>query len=111
MQLTVHITQRDEYLLRLIDRQASRERKSKSAVILSLIEEHYEKGRKLGEILLDLGVLSESALERALAAQRQESAKRLLGEILTDEAGISSHHIGRALEIQHRWDPKKTETG
>jgi len=109
VKLTVYITESDKYLLGLVDRQARRERKSKSAVILSLIEEHYEKSRKLGEILVDLGVLSEATLEDSLRKQRQDSAKRLIGEILTDDEGISTVHIQRALEIQNRWEHQEAD--
>ena len=103
MQVTVYLTEQDAYLLRLIDRKSQRERKSRSAVLLSIIEEHFEKGRRLGEILVDLGILSEDALADALELQRTEFADKLLGEVLMEERGIDEESIHRALTIQRRF--------
>ncbi|MBI1741497.1 hypothetical protein HYR54_00325 [Candidatus Acetothermia bacterium] len=51
MQLTIYYTKDDQYLLDQIDDKADAERRSKSAVILSIIEEYFEADKKLGEIL------------------------------------------------------------
>jgi len=104
VQVTVYLTEQDAYLLRLIDRKSQRERKSRSAVLLSIIEEHFEKGRRLGEILVDLGVLSEDDLADALELQRSEFTDKLLGEVLADEQGIDEEEIRRALTIQRRFE-------
>ena len=56
MQVTIYLTEHDEYIVRLLDDRSRRERKSRSAVILSILEEHFEKDKRLGEILVDLGV-------------------------------------------------------
>jgi hypothetical protein len=103
VQVTVYLTEQDAYLLRLIDRKSQRERKSRSAVLLSIIEEHFEKGRRLGEILVDLGVLSEDALADALELQRTQFTGKLLGEVLAEERGIDEESIHRALTIQRRF--------
>jgi len=103
VQVTMYLTEQDAYLLRLIDLKSRQERKSRSAVLLSIIEEHFEKGRRLGEILVDLGVLSEDDLTDALELQRSEFAGKLLGEVLADERGIDEEDIRRALTIQRRF--------
>jgi len=103
VQVTIYLTEEDSYLLRLIDEQSSRQRKSRSACILSIIEEHFEKGRRLGEILVDLGVLSEADLAHALELQRETFADRLLGDVLASEHGVEEESIARALTIQKRF--------
>ena len=103
MQVTMYLTEEDAYLLRLINRKSQKERKSRSAVLLSIIEEHFEKGRRLGEILLDLGVLSEHDLANALELQRNTCSDRLLGEVLSNELGMEESLIRRALTIQQRF--------
>ena len=103
MQVTIYLTEEDSYLLRLIDESSHRERKSRSAFILSIIEEHFEKGRRLGEILVDLGVLSEADLTHALELQKETFADKLLGDVLVDEHGVKDESIARALTIQSRF--------
>ena len=48
MQTTIYYIEEDQYLLDLVDQVARRERKSRSAVILSIIEEHFERDKRLG---------------------------------------------------------------
>jgi len=99
----MYLTEEDAYLLRLIDQKAQQERKSRSAVLLSIIEEHFEKGRRLGEILIDLDVLSEADLVRALDLQRETFTDKLLGDVLVEAQGIEEESIARALRIQRRF--------
>ena len=103
VQVTVYFSDGDGYLLRLVDEESRQERKSRSAVILSIVEEHFEKGRLLGEILVDLGVLSEESLAHALDLQRSAFAEKLLGEVLATEQGVAEEEIQRALQIQKRF--------
>ena len=104
MQVTIYFGDADEYLIGLIDAKSSRERKSRSAVIISLLEEYFESGRKLGEILVDLGVLSEEDLGRALTLQSTDGFKgKLLGEVLEAELAVTAAEVQRALEIQSRF--------
>jgi hypothetical protein len=104
VQVTIYFGESDEYLVRLVDLKSSRERKSRSAVIISLLEEHFESGRKLGEILVDLGVLSEANLHRALKLQRTDGFRgKLFGEVLEAELEVTEAEIERALEIQSRF--------
>jgi hypothetical protein len=103
VQVTMYLTDEDAYLLRLIDQKAEQERKSRSAVILSIIEEHFEKGCRVGEILVDLGVLSKADLAHALELQRDTFADKLLGDVLVSEHGVEEASIARALTVQSRF--------
>ena len=103
VQVTIYMTEEDSYLLRLLDEGSHRERMSRSAFILSIIEEHFEKGRRLGEILIDLGVLSEADLTHALELQKETFAEKLLGDVLVSEQGVEEEEIARALTIQRRF--------
>jgi hypothetical protein len=100
MQLTIYYTKDDEYLLEQIEAKADAERRSKSAVILSIVEEYFEREKKLGEILCDLGRLSPEKLRHALEVQKKEGGKRKLGQILMAEKLVTERDIRRALSIQ-----------
>jgi len=103
VQVTIYLTEEDTYLLRLVDEVARRERKSRSAVMLSILEEHFERDHRLGEILVDLGALSTIDLEKALRAQGDTFTDKLLGEVLASEHGVEEDAIERALTIQRRF--------
>lgn len=55
--------------------------------------------RRLGEILVHKGLLTQGGLERALA--EQERSGRLLGEILIERGWVSSTELASALAEQH----------
>ena len=55
--------------------------------------------RPLGKLLVDLEFLTESQLERALAAQREDGGR--LGEILVSRGLLSGPELARALAEQH----------
>ena len=55
--------------------------------------------RPLGNVLVDLEFLTESQLERALAAQREEGGR--LGEILVSRGLLSGAELAQALAEQH----------
>lgn len=57
--------------------------------------------RKLGEILVAAGAVSESELARALADQPQGSPPARLGELLVAQGRITSQQLARALSVQH----------
>lgn len=54
--------------------------------------------RRLGEILVDLGMATQEAVDRALDAQRTET--RLLGEILVTHGMCTTEQIAKALDVQ-----------
>ena len=100
MQTTIYCSEKDSYLMKQVDRKSRRERKSHSAVILCILEEYFEREKKLGEILVDLGVLSETELWRALDLQKSKFKEKLLGDILVDEGLIKEQALEDALMIQ-----------
>jgi hypothetical protein len=100
--VTTYYGEQDKYLLELVDKQARQERKSRSAVILSVLEEHYEREKKLGEILVDLGVVSPSDVQKSLELQKTTFTEKLLGEILAEQQGVDKQTIEHALMIQER---------
>jgi hypothetical protein len=55
--------------------------------------------RPLGKLLVDLEFLTESQLERALAAQREEGGR--LGQILVSRGLLSGAELAQALAEQH----------
>lgn len=58
--------------------------------------------RPLGKLLVDLEFLTESQLERALAAQREEGGR--LGEILVSRGLLSGAELAQALAEQHGFE-------
>ncbi|MFQ5795068.1 MAG: response regulator [Candidatus Bipolaricaulia bacterium] len=54
----------------------------------------------MGEILVDMGMLSETELNKALAIQRVDRTGKLLGEILIEEGFITEEDLGEALYQQ-----------
>lgn len=104
MQVTLYSNSEDQYLLELVDEIAERERKSRSAVIMSILEEHFERGKRLGEILVDLKAVSPQDVEQALREQETASSGRLrLGEILVARGLVRDAQVKRALVIQGRF--------
>jgi len=102
MRNTVYYGEEDHYLIRLLDREARRQRKSRSAAVLSILEEHFERERRIGEILVDLGQLSPREVDEALKAQQAEDGRRPLGDILVERGWVDQGALSRALLIQDR---------
>jgi hypothetical protein len=102
MQTTIYFNEEDAYLVKQADAKGRRERKSRSAVILSILEEHFEAEKRLGEILVDLGVLTHADLAKGLDLQRTRFTDKLLGDILLEEELVSPEAVERALIIQGR---------
>ncbi len=102
MQTTIYYSDEDEYLIKQVDTKGRRERKSRSAVILSVLEEYFEGEKRLGEILIDLGAVSHTDLSKALELQKSKFTEKLLGEILLEEELVDQGAVERALMIQGR---------
>lgn len=102
MQATIYYSEEDAYLIRKVDEKGQRERKSRSAVILSILEEHFEREKRLGEILVDLGVLTHADLAKGLELQKTRFTEKLLGDILLEEELVAPDAVERALMIQGR---------
>ena len=99
MQTTIYVSEEQEYLMKKLEEKAARERKSKSATLLTIVEEFFESELRVGEILRDIGDLSKGELEEALEVQRGE-AREKLGRILVEEGYVRENELGRALSIQ-----------
>ena len=102
MQTTIYYNNEDAYLVGQVDAKGRRERKSRSAVLLSILEDYFESEKRLGEILVDIGVLSHANLCKGLDIQKSKFADKLLGDILLEEALVTPEAVERALMIQDR---------
>ena len=102
MQTTIYYNNEDAYLISQVDSKSRRERKSRSAVILSVLEDYFESDKRLGEILVDIGVLNHSDLCKGLELQKTRFTDKLLGDILLEEEYVTSEAVERALMIQDR---------
>jgi len=102
MQTTIYYSDGDSYLIEQVDKKGKRERKSRSAVILSILEEYFEREKKIGEILVDLGAVKPSTLAKGLELQKTKFTDKLLGEVLLEQELIEKDALDRALMIQGR---------
>jgi len=98
----MYFSDEDKYLIDLVDEKARRERKSRSAVMLSILEEYFGRDKRLGEILIALGVTTPQAVERALELQQTRGTSHRIGELLTEAGLASAEAVERALTIQKR---------
>lgn len=101
MQVTFYFRDEDMYLVRMLDELARRQRRSRSAVLLSILEEYFQRGKRLGEILVDIGGATPEDIEQGLKIQRKVGG-RPLGEILVEKGIASSEDVEHALTIQSR---------
>ena len=93
---TGHSIETDYGLPAFIDRiQAFRQGKCFQAELSSFVF----KGQKLGEILIDQGLMSEAELEEILEA-KEEAQLRPIGEILVEKGIISAEDLNEALMLQ-----------
>ena len=102
MQTTIYYSEVDAYLMEQADTKGRRERRSRSAVLLSILEEHFEMEKRLGEILVDLGSLSHADLAKGLDLQKKQFAEKLLGDVLLEQDLVDKEAVDRALSIQGR---------
>ncbi len=100
MQTTIYYREEDQYLIDKLEREAERKRKSKSALVLTILEEHFEAEKKVGEILKDLGAVEREELRKALDKQKEGKDDKKLGEILLEEDYVREVDLDRALEVQ-----------
>jgi len=71
-------------------------------VLLSTLEERFEREKKLGEIVIDLGALSHRDLAKELDLQKRKFAQKLVGNILLEQELVGKEAVDRALIIQGR---------
>ncbi|MEF8837655.1 MAG: hypothetical protein V5A87_07350 [Candidatus Bipolaricaulota bacterium] len=102
MQITIYYQDRDEYLMDKVEQKAERERKSKSSVILSIIESYFEAEKRIGEILTDMDAASPDQISEGLEEQKEERQEDKLGRILLDKGYVREVDLDKALAIQTR---------
>lgn len=100
MQTTIYYRETDQYLINKLEEMAHRERKSKSACLLSILEQYFEAKNRVGEILSDLGAISSDNLKKALERQKEEKDGKRIGEIMLEENYVKEIDLDRALDIQ-----------
>ena len=71
-------------------------------MLVSILREHFEREKRLGEILMDLGALSHGDLAKGLDLQKKKFAEKLLGDILLEQEPVGKEAVDRALIIQGR---------
>jgi len=57
--------------------------------------------KQLGELLIDLGVISQQQLEKALAFQKQKGGLVLIGEVFVELGYAKEEDIAQALTVQY----------
>lgn len=102
MQITIYYQDRDEYLMDKVEQKAERERRSKSSVILSIIESYFEAEKRIGEILTDMDAASPDQISEGLEEQKEERKEDKLGRILLDKGYVREVDLDKALAIQTR---------
>ncbi|MBS3792472.1 hypothetical protein KGY77_07525 [Candidatus Bipolaricaulota bacterium] len=102
MQITIYYQDRDEYLMDKVEQKAERERRSKSSVILSIIESYFEAEKRIGEILTDMDAASPDQISEGLEEQKEERQEDKLGRILLDKGYVREVDLDKALAIQTR---------
>ena len=102
MQTTIYYQERDQYLMDKVEQKANRERRSKSSVILSIIESYFEAEKRIGEILRDLDAASADEIEEGLEDQQEKKSDERLGRILLDKGYVREVDLDKALAIQNR---------
>ena len=102
MQTTIYYNREDAYLIDQLDMKGRHERKSRSAVILSILEEYFESDKRIGEILIDMGAIPYAGLVRALELQKESAGEKKLGQILLEQEMLDHGVLERALLVQGR---------
>jgi len=100
--ISIYYRKDDEWLLEKVDEICARERRSRSAVILSLLEEYFERDRKIGEILKDMGLVSLEELQEAIDTQKKHKNENKLGQILEEKGAVTKNHVQRVVGLQRR---------
>ena len=101
MQMSIYYQENDEYLIDLVEKLANRRRMSKSAMILSILEEYFEANKRVGQILKDMRAVEEEQLKRALKKQEKMEEKKKLGKILLERDYVREVDLDRALQVQN----------
>ena len=100
MQTSIYYQKEDRYLFDKVEELAKWERRSKSAMILAILEEYFEAGRKLGGVLKDMQAITEAELRESLSIQKNGENDRRLGRIMVERKLIDEVQPHRALSLQ-----------
>lgn len=100
MQTSIYYEKNDQYIFDKVEEIAKRERRSKSATVLAILEEYLEAGRRLGEVLKDMQAISEAELRESLSIQQERGDGELLGRIMVERKYIDEVQLHRALGLQ-----------
>ena len=100
MQSSIYFSQDDAYLIKKLEEKAKHERKSMSACLLTILEEYFETGKRIGNVLTDMGFLTRKELKRGLEKQEKEGSSKKIGEILVEEGLVREVDLDRALLVQ-----------
>ena len=100
MMLNIYYREEDKWLVDKVDHICLSERKSRSAVILSILEDCFERGKKIGQIFQDVGLVSFEQLQDALKLQESKKKGKHLGQILKAQGIVTERHIQKALALQ-----------
>ena len=101
MQMSIYYQEEDGYLIDRLEKEANRRRKSKSAMILSILEEYFEAEKRIGEILQDMNAVESRQVEKALEVQQEKDDKRL-GKIMVERDYVKEDQLNRALQVQKK---------
>ena len=100
MQMSIHYREEDQYLVDKVEELAGRKRMSKSALILSILEEYFEAEKRLGQILRDMDAVQKDQLQQALQVQRENANNKKIGEIMLENNYVDEEELHRALQVQ-----------
>jgi len=106
MQMSIYYQEEDKYLIDEVEKRASRNRMSKSAVILSILEEYLEAEKKIGQILRDMDAVNDNKIKKALDIQEKQENKQL-GKIMVERDYVEEDQLHRALQVQKRKETPK----
>lgn len=100
MQMTLYYSYEHIDLIDRVDELAYKNRKSRSQMILTILETYFHRDERIGQILVDMGKISADELQNALAIQERSEEHRPLGQILIEEGFVGQKEILRAITIQ-----------
>lgn len=73
---------------------------------MNLTIEQRHRQRRLGDLLVDMGYLSEQQLAQALRLKQTIGARRKFGDLLVSLGFVEPHHVAAALALQRKRDPQ-----
>ena len=100
MQMSIYYKEEDQYLIEMVQKLADRKRMSKSAMILSILEDYFEAEKRIGQILKDMQVVDTDQLNDALNLQEKKKEDKRLGEIMVERDYVEEDQLHRALQVQ-----------